>query len=771
MKTSAPKIALVAAGLSGALITPAAWSAAPLRTQAWCQANNLPCKNDPEGLPYAEPALCAGPNILACEDFNGGPAFFPQSMTGAGCPESCQQAWYNPAQTGIGRGMAQVYGTGNRQINPASSHYPKPQGAMPSKGSDYLWVMNWDPAKGSTNGDGSSWLHLRDVVNDALQKTYANGMPPTNEFHIRFQIYWTDTARGDNASWVWPGFPKPDPYNNSGECNGLKIMYHYTPGGTRSPASASTDGGIATDCTWWNGVLGSGGQRFGNGVHIATCGGPCNYEKFPMCSGQTCEGSQGPQHMEYGPFQSNNITSHPNDQLIPVGPNGGRVWRANIGQWYTIEYHAKWGQPNTRTSVGELWVDGVKIYSANDLYMCASSGMQFDNCGPGGDGISAIYLSAYVVADDTPYNGQQIIDNLVVAAGDTYIGVPGQSPAPSDTVAPTVSITAPSSGAVVSGNVSLTASASDNVAVAGVQFRVDGSNLGAEDPSTPFSTTVDTTLLTNGAHTLAAVARDAAGNMSIASIPVTVSNPVPPPPPPPPTPAPAGTLISALSFNEGSGTVAGDSSGSGNGAVLSGASWAAGRNGSALNLSGAGYASLPSGLEDNAADFSFSAWVFWRGGQSWERIFDFSDGTTLGSASGKYMFLTGKNSLTSTLRFSIATAGYGTAENLDGTSALPLNQWVHVAFVLEGGTGRLYRNGTLESSGLITIDPSALAAVNNRLGQSGFAGDPLFDGMLDDVRIYSRALSQAEVQADMNTPVGGTPTALAPAKPRRLRLQ
>ena len=82
----------------------------------------------------------------------------------------------------------------------------------------------------------------------------------------------------------------------------------------------------------------------------------------------------------------------------------------------------------------------------------------------------------------------------------------------SDTTAPSVSLSAPTPGAVVAGSaVSVSASASDNVGVAGVQFKLDGANLGAEDTSAPYSISWDTTGVANGPHTLTAVARDAGG--------------------------------------------------------------------------------------------------------------------------------------------------------------------------------------------------------------------------------------------------------------------
>jgi len=99
-----------------------------------------------------------------------------------------------------------------------------------------------------------------------------------------------------------------------------------------------------------------------------------------------------------------------------------------------------------------------------------------------------------------------------------------------DTTPPAVSITAPASGATVSGSVTVSASASDNVGVGGVQFLVDGANLGSEDTSSPYSVSWNTTTLANGSHTLTATARDAAGNRTTSSpVTVTVSNGSPPP--------------------------------------------------------------------------------------------------------------------------------------------------------------------------------------------------------------------------------------------------
>jgi hypothetical protein len=93
-----------------------------------------------------------------------------------------------------------------------------------------------------------------------------------------------------------------------------------------------------------------------------------------------------------------------------------------------------------------------------------------------------------------------------------------------DTTAPTVSITAPTSGSVNAGSVKVTATASDSVGVAGVQFLIDGANLSSEVTASPYTVTLDTTAYANGTHTLGATARDAAGNKTTAQVSVTFTN-------------------------------------------------------------------------------------------------------------------------------------------------------------------------------------------------------------------------------------------------------
>ncbi len=112
-----------------------------------------------------------------------------------------------------------------------------------------------------------------------------------------------------------------------------------------------------------------------------------------------------------------------------------------------------------------------------------------------------------------------------------------------DMTAPSVSITAPSASSTVRGSsVTFSATASDNVSVAGVKFYIDGVQTGSEDTSSPYSLTFDSTSLSDGTRSLTAVARDTSNNTTTSSgVSVTVDNTAP--------------IISSVSFSPSNGTI------------------------------------------------------------------------------------------------------------------------------------------------------------------------------------------------------------------------
>ena len=169
---------------------------------------------------------------------------------------------------------------------------------------------------------------------------------------------------------------------------------------------------------------------------------------------------------------------------------------------------------------------------------------------------------------------------------------------------------------------------------------------------------------------------------------------------------------------------------------------ATGRIGNALRLNGSGeYVSMPTGILSGLDNFTASAWVNPAANTAWSRVFDFGTGTTAN------MFLT-VSAGGGPLRFAITTAGGGAEQRIDAPSTLPLNAWSHVAVTLSGNTGTLYVNGTAVATNTnMTIHPKDLGSTNqNWLGRSQY-GDPFYTGAIDDVQLYDRALTAAQVQA------------------------
>ena len=205
-----------------------------------------------------------------------------------------------------------------------------------------------------------------------------------------------------------------------------------------------------------------------------------------------------------------------------------------------------------------------------------------------------------------------------------------------------------------------------------------------------------------------------------------------------------------------------DSWGNGQDGMLAGAPiFVAGKYGQAIQLDGAtDYVQLSPRIADTT-DFTFAAWVWWGGGADWQRIFDFGLGTQ------NYLALTAKAGSAGGLRFLMRDGG---GEQQLNTAALATGQWVHVAVTIAGDTGKLFVNGVLvNTNAAMTINPVDVGTKFNFLGKSQF-GDPLFNGKLDDVRIVSSALTDAQIAAIVTTgPPQFSSTALI--KPGAIKLQ
>lgn len=313
-----------------------------------------------------------------------------------------------------------------------------------------------------------------------------------------------------------------------------------------------------------------------------------------------------------------------------------------------------------------------------------------------------------------------------------------------DTTFPTVSIDSPAADATVSGSVTVTASAADNVSVAGVQFLLDGAALGSEDTSAPYAVTWTTTSATNGSHTLTARARDVAGNQTTSGpVSVTVSN----------TATPAG-LIAAYAFNEGSGTTAADLSGNGRTATLSGAAWTtAGRFDGALSFDGVNdwLTIADAAALDLTTGMTLEAWVRPLTLSGWRTVIMKETGTGLA-----YTLYAHDNAPYPAGTINVG----GTDQSTPGTAALPLGTWTHLATTYDGSSLRLYVNGAQVGTRAIT-GSMATSTSPLRIGGNAPWGE-YFHGLIDEVRLFNRARTAAEIQADMNAPVDPGPADTEP---------
>ncbi|HMJ52941.1 MAG TPA: LamG-like jellyroll fold domain-containing protein [Polyangiaceae bacterium] len=233
-----------------------------------------------------------------------------------------------------------------------------------------------------------------------------------------------------------------------------------------------------------------------------------------------------------------------------------------------------------------------------------------------------------------------------------------------------------------------------------------------------------------------------------------------------PTPLDAGQafclkalLAHRYSFG-GTGTVATDSIGAADGAIMGGAN--ATLSGGTLSLTGdlgsgyttEGYVNLPASILDGLTNATFEVWVTWRGSGAqgnrvWQRIFDFGDQVASGSnqVGNTYLFLTPYATSSGILRAAYSTTGSGNEIMLNAASSFPTGAQQHVAVVVDaaGASMTLYFNGTSADTVAWAGSLAAINHVHSWLGRSEYSVDPEFNGVFDEFRIYKVALSAAQI--------------------------
>jgi len=215
----------------------------------------------------------------------------------------------------------------------------------------------------------------------------------------------------------------------------------------------------------------------------------------------------------------------------------------------------------------------------------------------------------------------------------------------------------------------------------------------------------------------------------------------------------AAGLVAGYGLSEGAGTTTADASGNGLIGTVAGATWAVGHSGGGLGFDGAAsYVNLgsPAALALTGS-LTASAWVY-------ETANVADDGIIVArsNGSGGWELKSSPDTGARTFALGVYTTGGAYVARY---SAAPraLGTWTHVAGVYDAAarTLHVYVNGLLADGELRGTVPAAIGVppVNANLGRR--TGGFHLRGTLDDVRVYGRALTQAEIQADLASPVGG----------------
>jgi hypothetical protein len=220
-------------------------------------------------------------------------------------------------------------------------------------------------------------------------------------------------------------------------------------------------------------------------------------------------------------------------------------------------------------------------------------------------------------------------------------------------------------------------------------------------------------------------------------------------------------LVGWWRFNEGSGSTCTDSSGNGHdGTILGTPQWASGPEGfgTAVVFNPNICQGVDCGVFDpteGAGQFTLALWAFWDGTGDFQHFFTKSNGWGADTMMFQVELWGAHTDATYTDRVGVSYQPAGSVP----FSVMPKNVWVHLAWTFDGSNLRLYLNGVDEQGPKpFSIGPNIDAPILIGVDDTGAR---VFHGPLDDVRIYSHALSESEILAAMQGSEG-YPYALGP---------
>jgi Concanavalin A-like lectin/glucanases superfamily len=212
---------------------------------------------------------------------------------------------------------------------------------------------------------------------------------------------------------------------------------------------------------------------------------------------------------------------------------------------------------------------------------------------------------------------------------------------------------------------------------------------------------------------------------------------------------PPAVLVLHYDFDDLSELIAKDVSGNGKDGTLAGSSLPVGvpgHIGGAISFSGAQkqYVQIPNNIFQGRNGVSISSWIKLSQALAWDRLFDFNGGES------EWFFFspTGWNDNTKTFGTRCATRTTSAlAPEIMMTATISINQWHHVAVVFAKPYLRYYLDGVMQAEQAdLTFGPDSLGdTTQNWIGRSVYAADPYLTGQVDDFRLYSGALTSAQV--------------------------
>ena len=418
---------------------------------------------------------------------------------------------------------------------------------------------------------------------------------------------------------------------------------------------------------------------------------------------------------------------------LSLGSGAASSTKAAIASVSGYTSFQSWDEQGSQKSVTKFLKSGTPYYIE-----------AIQNEGGGGDHVA--------VAWQGPGITRQVIPGSALVPAAPGVTLVDYSPS-----APAVSLSSPSNGASYASpaSISMTATVTDNGNnVTKVQF-FDGATLVSEDYTPPYAATLSTSVA--GSHPLKAKLVYGASTLDSSTATVTVTSS--------PTdtdgdgfndaletalgtnPSSSGSQPAAIysglkswwRLNESSGTTASDTSGYQRTGTVSGATWTAGKEGNSLQFDGvndgmlAGSAAALTGT----TDFTLGAWVKVNSGSPLGTVIQQREPGGSGYL-GEYMVNVNANG---TVEFFIYNSGY----QFDITTTTTVNngQWHYISAVRSGTNGYIYIDGVQAATGSGTVQSLNALAVS--VGYDYRDSNKYFTGLIDDVRIYSRALSASEV--------------------------